>query len=145
MHPSMARPSSFDSEPTSLRAVFVNRKVPAPRVSLIRPLSRTERSETVRNPFFGRVPLRPLNEEPAAWRPQRNGASRTKRRGAREGGGRCWPTTTTIYERKGTEPVFERSGESAGYTFTDLHYPRFVSLFRPFLLRILASLLLLTD
>jgi len=24
------------------------------------------------------------------------------------------------------EPVFERSGESGGYTFTDLHYPRFV-------------------
>jgi len=27
---------------------------------------------------------------------------------------------------EGTEPVFERSGESGGYTFTDLHYPRFV-------------------
>lgn len=23
------------------------------------------------------------------------------------------------------EPVFERSGESGGYTFTDLHYPGF--------------------
>lgn len=45
-------------------------------------------------------------------------------------------TTTTTGGRQGTEPVFERSGESAGYTFTDLHYPRFVSLSRPFLLRI---------
>jgi len=27
---------------------------------------------------------------------------------------------------EGMEPVFERSGESGGYTFTDLHYPRFM-------------------
>ena len=28
--------------------------------------------------------------------------------------------------RNVAEPVFERSGESGGYTFTDLHYPGFV-------------------
>lgn len=83
---------------------------------------------TVRNPFFGRVPLRVR----APVTRGRNRVARKKRQTT--SASRTYLQTNAREERReveveeeeeeGTEPVFERSGESGGYTFTDLHYPR---------------------
>jgi len=107
-----------------------HRKVPRLAVSLIC-LVHTEQNGT--EPVFGHVPLR--DEEPPyrEEEEQRNETSRTndeeeeeeeeeeeKEEEEEEGGRqrqRC---------EEGTEPVFERSGESGSYTFTDLHYPQVV-------------------
>lgn len=52
---------------------------------------------------------------------EKRGGYRTKKKEEmveKRGGGGGGGTRVTA------EPVFERSGESGGYTFTDLHYPR---------------------
>lgn len=76
-------------------------------------------------PVFGCVPLCPRDEEPPRGEEQRNETSRTNEE---EEGGRQQQRQRREEE---AEPVFERSGESGGYTFTDLHYPRFVPSSRP--------------
>jgi len=86
-------------------------------------LSRIIRNGTVRNPFSARVPLHPRDEEPPWGEEQRNETSRTneEEEEKEEEGSR-----QRQRREEGTEPVFERSGESGSYTFTDLHYPHFV-------------------
>lgn len=91
--------------------------------------------ETIRNPFFGRVPLlRPLTRR----NHQHRVGEEANRRLSRTNDEEIANDSGKVAERKrkkegdrteeGMEPVFERSGESSGYTFTDLHYPRFAPL-----------------
>lgn len=100
-------------------------------LDLSRGKSRVTRNGT--EPVFGYVPLRPLTrnhrEKNSKQQPTSRVQTKQRRRKRRRKTTRHREDSQRRQRRRreeGTEPVFERSGESGGYTFTDLHYPRFV-------------------
>lgn len=107
-------------------------------LDLSRGKSRVTRNGT--EPVFDRVPLRPLTRNHREENSKQQPILAYKRSGGEGGEGRQREAERTADDddeddnddgdgnerEEGMEPVFERSGESGGYTFTDLHYPRFV-------------------
>lgn len=98
-------------------------------MSLLRPRFPFCRQETVRNPFRG-CPVTSIEEEPPRERlcraederKQRARCEKERKRGMRRGA----RAVNGAEGNGGWRSQFSNGpGESGGYTFTDLHYPRF--------------------